>query len=275
VTLFAGEVVFDEIRVLKAHEFDGKAIFDVAHDAALSFSDHHYDANGRSQIRRDADRGAVDRMVREAGAALGPIDILVCNASSRGQVDFLDLDYATWRRVIDITLDGTFHCAQATLPGMIAKGWGRIITLGGIAWHAGVKRRAHNLTGKSGLTGLTRALAVEFGDKGITANVISPGAIETARPASAGVSPLRSNMPPVPRTGHVDEIASAALFLAQPRVFQHVDVGADHGQGTSQLMRRVRQEVALGKQHAVHTPDHRVERRVILTVHLPVSGQPR
>ena len=145
------------------------------------------------QVADIADREAVDRMVREANAALGPIDILVCNASSRGQVDFLDLDYATWRRVIDITLDGTFHCAQATLPGMIAKGWGRIITLGGIAWHAGVKRRAHNLTGKSGLTGLTRALAVEFGDKGITANVIAPGTIETARPASAGTLPARSN----------------------------------------------------------------------------------
>jgi 3-oxoacyl-[acyl-carrier protein] reductase len=168
------------------------------------------------QVADITDREAVSGMVREANAALGPIDILVCNASSRGQVDFLDLDYAAWRRVIDISLDGTFHCAQATLPGMIAKGWGRIITLGGIAWHAGVKRRAHNLTGKSGLTGLTRALAVEFGDRGITANVIAPGAIETARPASAGVSPIRNNMPPVPRTGHVDEVASAALFLAQP-----------------------------------------------------------
>jgi 3-oxoacyl-[acyl-carrier protein] reductase len=168
------------------------------------------------QVADIVDRTEVDRMVREAKSALGGIDILVCNASSRGQVDFLDLDYKTWRRVIDITLDGTFHCAQATLPGMIAKGWGRIITLGGIAWHAGVKRRAHNLTGKSGLTGLTRALAVEFGDKGITANVIAPGTIETARPASAGTLPARSNLPPVPRSGHVDEIASAALFLAQP-----------------------------------------------------------
>jgi 3-oxoacyl-[acyl-carrier protein] reductase len=168
------------------------------------------------QVADIVDRAAVDRMVGEAKAALGGIDILVCNASSRGMVDFLDLDYKTWRRVIDITLDGTFHCAQATLPGMIAKGWGRIITLGGIAWHAGVKRRAHNLTGKSGLTGLTRALAVEFGDKGITANVIAPGTIETARPASAGTLPARTNLPPVPRAGHVDEIASAALFLAQP-----------------------------------------------------------
>jgi 3-oxoacyl-[acyl-carrier protein] reductase len=99
---------------------------------------------------------------------------------------------------------------------MIAKGWGRIITLGGISWHAGTRRRAHNLAGKAGLTGLTRALAVEFGDRGITANVISPGTIETVRPASAGASPLGHSTPPVPRRGQVEEIASAALFLAQP-----------------------------------------------------------
>jgi len=171
---------------------------------------------GLVQVADIVDRQAVERMVREAKATLGTIDILVCNASSRGQVDFLDLDYTTWRRVIDISLDGTFHCAQATLPGMLEKGWGRIITLGGVAWHVGITRRAHNLTGKSGLTGLTRALAVEFADRGITANMIAPGSVDTARPASAGASPARSSLPPVPRNAHVDEIASAALFLAQP-----------------------------------------------------------
>jgi 3-oxoacyl-[acyl-carrier protein] reductase len=168
------------------------------------------------QVADVVDRQAVDRMVREAHAGLGAIDILVCNASSRGQIDFLELDHATWRRVIDISLDGTFHCAQATLPGMIAKGWGRIITLGGISWHAGFKRRAHNLTGKSGLTGLTRALAVEFGDRGITANMIAPGAVATVRPASAGARAARAGMSPIPRDAEVEEIASAALFLAQP-----------------------------------------------------------
>ena len=172
--------------------------------------------NSLVQVADIVDREAVRAMVGAANAALGPIDILVCNASSRGQIDFLDLDYVSWRRVIDISLDGTFHCAQATLPGMIAKGWGRIITLGGISWHAGTKARAHNLAAKAGLTGLTRALAVEFGNRGVTANVISPGTIETVRPTSAGVSPLRHSTPPVPRQGHVDEIASAALFLAQP-----------------------------------------------------------
>ncbi len=168
------------------------------------------------QVADVVDREAVRRMVGAAGSALGSIDILVCNASSRGQIDFLDMDYTTWRRVIDISLDGTFHCAQATLPGMIAKGWGRIITLGGISWHAGFKRRAHNLAGKSGLTGLTRALAVEFGDRGITANVIAPGSIATVRPASAGTLPPRASLPPVPREGQSEEIASAVLFLAHP-----------------------------------------------------------
>ena len=168
------------------------------------------------QVNDIVDRAAVDRMVAAANAALGPIDILVCNASSRGQVPFLEMSHATWRRVIDISLDGTFHCAQAVLPGMIAKGWGRIVTLGGISWHAGLKGRAHNLAGKSGLTGLTRALAVEFGNRGITANMIAPGAIETVRPASAGVSSAADMVPPVPRRGSVEEIASAALFLAHP-----------------------------------------------------------
>src|SRR5262245_60804209 len=155
-------------------------------------------------------------MVRNASTVFGAIDILVCNASSRGQIDFLDLDHAAWRRVIDISLDGTFHCAQATLPGMIAKGWGRIITLGGISWHAGFKRRAHNLAGKSGLTGMTRALAVEFGDRGITANMIAPGAVATVRPASAGARAGRAGMSPIARDAEVEEIASAALFLAHP-----------------------------------------------------------
>jgi 3-oxoacyl-[acyl-carrier protein] reductase len=168
------------------------------------------------QVADIVDRQAVNTMVKEAAATLGPIDILVCNASSRGQVDFLELDYQTWRRVIDISLDGTFYCAQTTLPGMIAKGWGRIITLGGVSWHGGTKRRAHNLTAKAGLTGLTRALAVEFGDRGITANMIAPGAVATVRPASAGTRPASTKPPPVPREAHVDEIASAALFLALP-----------------------------------------------------------
>lgn len=162
------------------------------------------------------DRKAVDKMVADAKTAFGSVDIFISNASARGMVDFLDMSYEDWRRVIDISLDGAFHCSQATLPMMVENGWGRIVTLGGIAWHSGFARRANNLTGKAGLTGFTRALAAEFGGKGITSNSVSPGAVDTRRPASAGTAPVRESLPPVPRKAHIDEIASAVRFLCQP-----------------------------------------------------------
>ena len=176
-------------------------------------------AGGRAIVHVSdiVERASVDGMVAAARDAFGGIDILVCNASSRGLVDFLEMDYATWRRVIDISLDGTFHLAQATLPHMVEQQWGRIITLGGISWHVGLKRRAHNLAGKAGLVGLTRALAVEFGVHGITANCIAPGHIDTVRPASAGQRPPQSNPAPVPRMGTVEEIAETAMYLAHPQ----------------------------------------------------------
>lgn len=162
------------------------------------------------------DRDAVFAMAEAGRDEFGSVEILISNASARGQVDFLDMTFEDWRRVIDISIDGAFHCAQATLPMMIEQGWGRIVTLGGFAWHTGVPRRANNLTGKAGLTGLTRALAAEFGDRGVTANVISPGAVDTVRPASAGALPTRESLPPVPRKAKVEEIASAARFLCLP-----------------------------------------------------------
>jgi 3-oxoacyl-[acyl-carrier protein] reductase len=162
------------------------------------------------------DRDVVQAMVDEGRGKFGSIDILISNASARGMVDFLNMSYEDWRRVIDISLDGAFHCSQAVLPMMIENGWGRIVTLGGIAWHLGTARRANNVAGKAGLTGLTRALAAEFGDRGITANCISPGAVDTVRPASAGSIPKRAVMPPVPRDGKMEEVSSAALFLCLP-----------------------------------------------------------
>jgi len=159
----------------------------------------------------------VAQMVVAGREAFGDIDILVANASARGQIDFLEMDHATFRRVVDISIDATFHLAQAMLPMMVEKGWGRIVTVGGISWHVGIKRRAHNLTAKAGLTGLTRALAVEFADRGITANMVSPGAIETVRPESAGAMPQRATTSPIPRPGHVDEVASAVRFLCEPQ----------------------------------------------------------
>jgi len=162
------------------------------------------------------DSGAVKDMNAAAAETFGGVDILICNASSRGQNPFLEMTHEEWRRVIDISLDGSFFLAQAAVPHMVEKGWGRIVTLGGISWHIGTPRRVHNLVAKAGLVGFTRGLAVEMAESGITVNCVSPGFIDTERPASAGVRPPLKVHPPVDRMGEPKEIASMVRYLCQP-----------------------------------------------------------
>ena len=167
-----------------------------------------------------SDRKAVDKMVDEAVDAFGGVDILVLNASQRGQKPFTEMTFEEWRNVINISLNGAFFMSQASVLHMIEKGWGRIVTLGGISWHIGTPGRVHNLVAKSGLVGFTRGLAVglavELADHGITVNCVSPGFIDTERPASAGKRPPLKIHPPIDRMGSTDEIASMVRYLCQP-----------------------------------------------------------
>jgi 3-oxoacyl-[acyl-carrier protein] reductase len=162
------------------------------------------------------DRKAVKQMADAAIGAFGSIDILVCNASARSQKPFTEITYEEWRKVIGISLDGSFFLAQAAVLPMIEKSWGRIVTLGGISWHIGTPGRVHNLVAKSGLVGFTRGLAVELAEHNITVNCVSPGMIDTERPASAGKRPPMKVSPPIARLGEVDEIASMVRYLCQP-----------------------------------------------------------
>jgi 3-oxoacyl-[acyl-carrier protein] reductase len=163
-----------------------------------------------------SDRKAVDKMVDKTVDELGGVDILVLNASQRGQKPFTQMSHDEWRNVIDISLDGAFFLAQACVLHMIEKGWGRIVTLGGISWHIGTPGRVHNLVAKSGLVGFTRGLAVEMAEHNITVNCVSPGFIDTERPASAGKRPALKVSPPIDRMGTTDEIASMVRYLCQP-----------------------------------------------------------
>ena len=163
--------------------------------------------------KEDAAKG----LIQAAVDAFGGCEIVVVNASSRGQKPFLEMSHAEFRRVVDITLDGAFFLCQAAIPHMQKAGWGRIVTLGGISWYVGTTKRVHNLTGKAGLTGFTRGIAKEFADQNITANVVSPGFIDTVRPASAGPGPDPKSMNiPAGRMGTSDEIAATIRFLCQP-----------------------------------------------------------
>jgi len=167
------------------------------------------DVSDRDQARALADRAA---------AALGGIDILVSNAGLRRQTAYLDISLAEWREIMSVALDGAFFLSQAAIPHMLARGGGAIIAMSGMSNHVGTPNRAHVSASKAGLEGLMRSLAVEFGGRGIRANCIAPGAIDTVRGASAGVLPgsLTLEGTPLGRMGAVAEIAAMVRLLAGP-----------------------------------------------------------
>jgi 3-oxoacyl-[acyl-carrier protein] reductase len=162
-----------------------------------------------------SDEAAVARMMERAG----PLDILVCNAGLRRQTPFLQMSLDEWREILSVALDGAFILARAALPGMIARGGGSIVALSGISTHVGTPNRAHVSASKAGLEGLMRAIAVEFAPQGIRANCVAPGAVDTARGASAGALPQglgREEGIPLRRKATVQEVAAVVRLLAGP-----------------------------------------------------------
>ena len=163
-----------------------------------------------------ADAAAVHAMAAAVIERFGRIDILVLNASQRREVLFKDMTFEEWRKTMSITLDGSFHCIKACLPSMLANGGGNIVTLGGDAVLLGGNRKAHNTTAKNGLVGLTRALAKELAADGIRVNCVSPGSIETTRPAHRSAREDPKGRIPLGRTGESEEIAAVVRFLCGP-----------------------------------------------------------
>src|ERR1700726_309585 len=129
-----------------------------------------------------ADAAAVQAMADIAVKHFGRIDILVNNAALRREKPFAEMGYAEWREILDVTLDGAFHCAKACLPALRKSGKGTIVNIGGLSAHTGARDRAHVVTAKAGIVGFTRALAHDLADDGITVNCVVPGLIGTPRP---------------------------------------------------------------------------------------------
>jgi 3-oxoacyl-[acyl-carrier protein] reductase len=175
-------------------------------------------AGGRAVVALGdvTDTKAVAAMVVMAVDTFGRLDILVNNAAIRREMPFAEMDFAAWRTVLDVCLDGAFHCARAALPALRASGQGTIVNIGGLTGHSGAANRAHVVTAKAGLAGFTRALAHDLAPDGITVNLVAPGLIDTAR-ATARPHHRGGRRTLVGREGTPEEVAAAVRFLAGPR----------------------------------------------------------
>lgn len=158
-------------------------------------------------------------IAQQAIQHFGAVDILVNNAAIRPSSPFLEMSDEEWTRVLNTNFQAAFWLARACLPGMVDKGWGRIVNFAGMNAIHGYNGRAHVSASKHAAWGLTKALAMEFGPKGITANIISPGPIAGERndPAMAAHIEEMAARVPVGRLGTGDEVAAACSMLASDK----------------------------------------------------------
>ena len=179
-------------------------------------------------VRADVSRaGEVERLVDAVAEALGPVDILVNNAGIAEPCELEQLSEEIFARTLAVNLTSAFLCTQAVLPGMRARGFGRIVNISsGAARGAGVVGVHYNAS-KAGLEGLTRGYAARVVQDGVTVNAVAPSLIATEM-----IKPHRSGNVariPVGRLGTVDEIASVVLMVVGNAYMTGQTVAANGG----------------------------------------------
>jgi 3-oxoacyl-[acyl-carrier protein] reductase len=164
------------------------------------------------------DPAAVATMIEATVGQFGRLDFLVNNAAIRAETAFGDIRLEEWRRILATVLDGAFLCTQACLPHLAKSDCGAIVNIGGLTGHKGAQARAHVVTAKAGLAGMTRALAIDLAPHGITVNCVVPGTIETVRglPGAPERPAHRQELPPLARRGAPEDVANAVRFLCGP-----------------------------------------------------------
>ncbi|TDC88543.1 SDR family NAD(P)-dependent oxidoreductase [Actinomadura sp. 7K507] len=167
------------------------------------------------------DRAQIDVALAGVRDRLGPVGILVNAAGLDGFKRFADLSFDAWQRVVDVNLNGVFHCVQAVLPDMLGAKWGRIVNISSSSTHSGQPYMTHYVAAKSAVNGLTKALALELGPLGVTVNAIPPGFVDTPmlrkaeeRGLLGGTVEEHIGRTPVRRVGRPEDIAATCSFLA-------------------------------------------------------------
>src|ERR1700687_355362 len=166
-----------------------------------------------------SDYDQVQQFIADAAREFGRVDVMVNNAGIAKAQPFLEITRENWENHLRIHLFGAFYCSQAAAREMAKRKYGRIVSLASVAGLMGPIDLAPYGVAKSGIIGLTRAMALELADYGITANAIAPGPIDTEMVRAAWSKEAleeRANHLPIRRLGKTEEIARVALFLAAP-----------------------------------------------------------
>ena len=162
------------------------------------------------------DPASITRMAQAAQDGFGRIDVLVNNAGIVRDQLLLRMKPGDWDAVVATNLTAAFACCRAVLRPMVRQRWGRIVNIGSVVGRTGNPGQANYAASKAGLEGFTRSLALEVASRGITANVVAPGMIETDMTAALDDRARKAlhGRIPMSRLGTPDDVAAAVCFLA-------------------------------------------------------------
>ncbi|MGK2949528.1 MAG: 3-oxoacyl-ACP reductase FabG [Acidimicrobiales bacterium] len=187
------------------------------HRVAVTSSSTPVDEAGLLSVTCDVtDPDAVEAAVTTVEEQLGPVEVLVASAGITRDGLLVRMSEDDFADVISTNLTATWRLAKRVVPKMMRARWGRIITVSSVGAYIGAPGQANYAASKAGLIGLTRSIAREYGPRGITANVVAPGPIDTdmlaALPDDARAA--MAQQVPVGRIGQADEVAATVAFLA-------------------------------------------------------------
>lgn len=193
------------------------------HRVAVTFSATPVDEAGILAVKCDVtDPAQVDAAVSEIEEQLGAVEVLVANAGITRDGLLVRMSEDDFTAVIDTNLTATWRLAKRVVPKMMKARWGRIVVVSSVGAYIGAPGQANYAASKAGLIGLTRSIAREYGPRGITANVVAPGPIDTDMLATMPDDKRAAlgAQVPVGRIGTPTEVAAAVTFLAsEPAAF--------------------------------------------------------